>query len=442
MEIILDEWQKEVEEAEGDILLCTGRRVGKTYIMAKKAIDLMVSKPKTPIVIVSLTEDQAMIIHFMALHYLEEKYPGKYDKRNTTLKRLTVKNGSTMITRPVGDTGDAARGFEGGVLIVDEASRMPKLFWLAAKPILLTTNGHIWMCSTPFGKKGYFWEKFNESYNLKKPDARFKVFYKSSEDVMTNRPISRSWTKKQREGAVRILEEDKRDMTELEYGQEYLGLFLEDVNRLFSDEWIKKVCIMEKPDVINRKCRHYMGVDIARLGKDEGTFEILRKINKDKFEHVENLITKKKLTTETEEKIIELEKIYSFKEIGIDAGAGTLGVSVLDHLLNNHFTKKKVTAVNNRTLVQDRDDKSRIHLLKVDLYNNLKAMGERGEIKLLNEDIVKASLASIQYDYLVKEKQKTRLVIFGSYSHIAEGLIRAAWCAAKDKSLNIWVDYI
>ena len=438
MEIILDDWQKEVEEAEGDILLCTGRRVGKTYIMAKKAIDLMVSKPKTPIVIVSLTEEQAMIIHFMALHYLEEKYPGKYDKRNTTIKRLTVKNGSTMITRPVGDTGDAARGFEGGVLIVDEASRMPKLFWLAAKPILLTTNGHIWMCSTPFGKKGYFWEKFNESYNLKKPDARFKVFYKSSEDVMTNRPISRSWTKKQREGAIRILEEDKRDMTELEYGQEYLGLFLEDVNRLFDDEWIKKVCILERKG-INTNYSHYLGVDIARLGKDEGTFEIIRKINRDKFEHVESIITKKKLTTETEQKIIELQKLWNFKEIDIDAGAGTLGVSVLDHLLQNSITKRKVVGVNNRTLVQDEEDKSKIHLLKIDLYNNLKAMGERGEIKLLKDDKVKASLASIQYDYLVKEKQKTRLVIFGGYSHVTEGLIRGAWAASKDKRLNIWV---
>ncbi|MFH1645974.1 MAG: hypothetical protein ABIB11_06090, partial [Candidatus Omnitrophota bacterium] len=279
---------------------------------------------------------------------------------------------------------------------------------------------------------------FNESYNLKKPDARFKVFYKSSEDVMTNRPISRSWTKKQREGAIRILEEDKRDMTELEYGQEYLGLFLEDVNRLFDDEWIKKVCILERKG-INTNYSHYLGVDIARLGKDEGTFEIIRKINRDKFEHVESIITKKKLTTETEQNIIELQKLWNFKEIDIDAGAGTLGVSVLDHLLQNSITKRKVVGVNNRTLVQDEEDKSKIHLLKIDLYNNLKAMGERGEIKLLKDDKVKASLASIQYDYLVKEKQKTRLVIFGSYSHIAEGLIRAAWAASKDKRLNIWV---
>ncbi len=80
-----------------------------------------------------------------------------------------------MIIRPVGNTGDGARGFEGGVLIVDEAARMPKLFWIAAKPILLTTNGKLWLGSTPFGKDGYFWERYNEAVNIKSPDARFKV---------------------------------------------------------------------------------------------------------------------------------------------------------------------------------------------------------------------------------------------------------------------------
>ena len=33
---------------------------------------------------------------------------------------------------------------------------MPESVFTASKPTLLTTGGKIWMCSTPFGKTGYF----------------------------------------------------------------------------------------------------------------------------------------------------------------------------------------------------------------------------------------------------------------------------------------------
>ena len=58
---------------------------------------------------------------------------------------------------------------------------------------------------------------------------------------------------------------------------------------------------------------------------------------------------------------------------------------------------------------------------------------ETGKIKLLDDDEVKASLKSIQAEH---DKDTGKLKIWGSYSHIAEGLVRAAECY-KDKSLNI-----
>ena len=70
--LILDRWQKEVLDYDGDIGLCTGRRVGKTLTLATKAIDYMAAHPNTPIVVVSLTEEQAFIILSMALNYFLE----------------------------------------------------------------------------------------------------------------------------------------------------------------------------------------------------------------------------------------------------------------------------------------------------------------------------------------------------------------------------------
>jgi hypothetical protein len=272
----LDDWQREVLNYEGDILLCTGRRVGKTNIMAIKAVERM-RKKKTQIVIASLSEDQAKLIIMMMLGYLEKNHSNLIRKKNqfTNQSKITLKNGSTAIARPVGQTGDALRGFNGDVLILDEVSRFNELILTAATPILLTTGGEIWMCSTPFGKKGYFWEKFNEAYNQQDPDSRFKVFYKTSVEVMNERPISASWTEKQRDGALRNLEKERKEKSALVFGQEYLGLFMEDLQRFYDDETIDTALTLNIGE-ITEQGKDYLGVDLARMGGDKSTFQIVR----------------------------------------------------------------------------------------------------------------------------------------------------------------------
>lgn len=439
-QIRLDDWQKEANDYKGDLLLCTGRRVGKTWILAKKGVDRMAKCPKTQIIMVSLTEDQAKIIMAMALDYTQQKCPkmiGK-GKNKPTLRTLTFKNSSKMIVRPVGITGDAVRGFEGGVLIVDEASRMPPMFWIAAKPILLTTGGEIWMGSTPHGKQGYFWEKFDESYNKNKENARFKVIYVSTEEVIEKREICPSWTEEQRKGAFKILEEDKKDMSELEYGQEYLGLFLDDLQQFFPDEMLNKTLVLERPD-IKGKNYCYLGVDIARMGGDECAYAILQEKSERMFHQIENITKVKQRTTQTEEDILHLNRQYNPYKIGIDAGSGSLGVGIYDRLLINTETKRKVVPMNNRTISLDRDGKQTQRIFKEDMYHNLKAMMEDGEIQLLRDSKIFLSLKSVQEE--INEKTG-KTYIKGKYDHIAEALVRAAWLAKKEKIKNFNIYYI
>jgi hypothetical protein len=433
--IHLDNWQKEILEYDGDLLLCTGRRVGKTYILARKAMDYMATHRNTPVIIISLTEDQAMIIMVMALNYAKEMYPrliGRGKERPTL--RSMVLNGGKMIVRPVGNSGDGARGFEGGILIVDEAARMPKLFWISALPILLTTNGRIWISSTPFGKQGYFWERFNEAYNLKDPKARFKVFYISTEEVMKNREICFSWSEEQRAGALRILEEDKKTMSALEYGQEYLGLFTEDLQSLFSEELIERICCLKRGRATTGK--NYLGVDVAGLGEDLSTFEVICKISDDNLEQKENQVMEKAYTGQVIEKIGGLSLIYNVKKIGVDDGG--VGFGVYSGLLQNHKTKKKTIALNNASRATDSNDEKHKKILKEEMYFRLLTYMENNKIKLLDDDNIKASLKSIQWEIIQKEEDKPKTRIFGRDSHIVEGIIRAVWLATEDKTLNIW----
>jgi len=433
--ICLDEWQKEFLAYKGDKLLCTGRRVGKTYIMARGAVDRMLER-KTSVIIFSLTEEQAMLILAMAKSYVGEAFPSAVNKKHTDTnkKTLTLKNGSIMRCRPAGDTGDSGRGFEADILIVDEASRMSKFFWIAVRPIILMTAGEIWLGSTPYGKQGYFWEAFNESYNLHMPGARFKVFYTTTEKVIKERPITVNWTELRRDKALQTLEQDKRTMSRLEYGQEYQGLFLEDLMQFFTDDMIRQAQTLERPDKIDQNRTYFAGQDIARLGEDETTTEIGYLIDNEIFQ-VENIITKHAYLTETFKQNKEINRIYNINRFFIDDEG--IGIGVFDMMMDDDDLKHVTVGINNSKKVIDRDGKEK-GILKTELYYNLRTMLESGRMHLLKDENIFNSLKSVQFEYTLDAKGNPQIRIFGNYTHIAEGLIRLAQ-AIKSKDLNLSV---
>lgn len=438
MAIHLDEWQKEFLAYRGDKLLCTGRRVGKTFIMAIGAIDRMIEKPKTKVIIFSTTEEQSMLILAMAKNYLIQKNHKLFSqkKTDTNLRTITLKNGSIMKCRPAGDTGDSGRGFEADIVIVDEAARMSKFFWLAARPIILMNAGELWLASTPFGKKGYFWESFNEAENLKSEDARFKIFYKTTKQVINERKITDSWTIERRDKILRILEQDKRTMSRLEYGQEYEGLFMEDLQQFFPDELIFKCQIMERPDKIDKNKDHYLGQDIARMGQDLTTFEIGFLENDGHGDvdiiQVENLVTSKTYLSDTFRANLELDNLYDFKKMFIDDEG--IGIGVFDMMMDEDQLKRKTIGVNNSKRVIDKDGREK-GILKNDLYFQLRWLMEKRKIKLLKDDSIFQSLKSVQYEYSTDNHGIPKIKIHGNNTHIAEGLIRLGM-AIKYKDLN------
>jgi hypothetical protein len=428
--LILDNWQNEVIEAEGDILLATGRQVGKTTVLAIKAAKRMIEKP-TKILVASLTEDQAELIIQKTLDFLEENYKSsimtKRDK--PTKKIIKLKNGSIMQARAVGNTGNSLRGFTADVFIPDEASRLPSDLWAAAFPTILMTGGEVWMASTPFGRSGFFWDSFRNE------DGRWKIFRISSEDAIKERKICVSWSEKQRNSAIRNLDKAKKDMPKILYQQEYGGEFVEDLMQWFPDELIQKSQKLQRQPA-SSKGVYFLGVDIGGRGGAESTFEILDRRNRLKLIHVESIVEPYDMTTMSERQIIHLDNIWHFRKIYIDSGG--IGTGVFDHLLETPQIKRKIIAIENasRALTPDVEEHQKLkRLLKEDLYKNLRGMMERGEIEILDDPEIFQSLKSVQFE--IDTETKT-LKIFGNYTHIAEGLIRAAW-SQKDKSLNLYV---
>jgi len=414
MKLKLDTWQEEVLKTKGNLCLCSGRQVGKSTIISIKAGEYAISHVKKTILIIASVERQALLLFEKVLSYIHDNHKPfiKRGKDKPTKHTLRLTNGSVIHCLPTGLSGYGIRGYTIDQLYADEAHFIPEDVWTAVTPMLATTGGDIILLSTPHGRTGYFYRCFS--------DPSFTSFHVSSEDCDR---IPKGF-----------LNLEKERMTKLQYSQEYLGEFIDELQQFFPDKLIAKCMTMQRRSIIAKDRRYYLGVDIARMGDDESTFEIIDKIDANTYEHIESIITTKTLTTMTTREILRLNKEYEFKKIYIDDGG--IGVGVFDQLLEEDETRRKTVAINNASRALDRDDKRHKKLLKEDLYNNLLRMMEQGKLRLLDDPEIFQSLKSVQYEYTDRG-----LRIFGNYTHITEGLIRAAFCA-KDKSLKMFIDYI
>jgi len=419
----LDQWQKDVMAAEGNLCICSGRQVGKSQIIAIKTAEFIANNPKKTVLIISVTEDQAERMLTKIMIYLHDNYRNLIakGKDRPTKHKVKLTNKAEAITKAVGQYATGVRGMTVDIVVPDECAYLPEAIWSSITPMLLTTGGKMWLLSTPNAKQGYFYEAYTD------PRMGFKTFHVNSEEVAEARP------EPMRTMMREYLAREKERMTDLNYAQQYLAQFLEELGQLFSDSLIKETQVLQRIPTPSVSGEYYLGVDVARMGGDETTFEILEKI-REVFFHRENIVHTYTLTTETIDKILALDKEYNFKNIYIDDGG--LGVAVFDQLFIHDQTKRKVIAINNAARSVDKDSNRSRKILKEDLYLNLLHMMERGKIKLLKDSEVAASLKSIT---LENKKNTNDIRIYGRYSHIAEGLIRAAW-SVRNTHLNLYYE--
>lgn len=446
--MLYDAWQQEVLAAQGHILLNKGRQTGGTLTFSHKSAEYMKDNPKHQIICVSDTLDQAENIITMVLDYLEKKCPHKIDrgKKKPTKTRVWLLNGAHIISRPVGNTGDAVRSFTGNILYVDEAALMPRSFWVAALAVLFTTggktSGKIWASSTPRGKfegkknkKTYYYDAY---LNLRK---KWTVIEQTSEWVANNREVCDTWTQEQKTEAIQFLKDRKEDLSEAEYAREYLAQFTDENQQWFADALIRSRMVARRPDSVDENWFVGMGNDIARKGDDPGSYEIFR-LSGDRLIQIENQISNDQPITTTADQIIGLDDKFHINHNFID-DEGSLGKGVLDILLKEQkeWTRDtKTHGISNSKMIVDEDGKE-IGIKKTELYVKLLSLMEKGKIDLLDDESIFQSLKSVQFVYDTDSTGRRHLKIFGYDTHICEGITRACELL-KYKDLNPKVYFI
>jgi hypothetical protein len=184
--------------ARRGILNCT-RQWGKSTVCAAKAVERAHSEAGSLVVVVSPTARQSAEFVRKASGFVRRlgiRPKGDGDNEIS----LALPNGSRIVGLP--GTEATVRGFSAvSLLLVDEASRVSDDLYLAVRPMLAVSEGAMWLMSTPFGKRGFFWETWERG------GSEWERIRVRAEDCPR---ISKEF-----------LREEKRAMGERWFGQEY-----------------------------------------------------------------------------------------------------------------------------------------------------------------------------------------------------------------------------
>ena len=282
---VFDYNKKYVDCQDRFIVYPSGRQVGKTMSTAVKAIHfaffaplmLKTVKHECTIVIAAPTQNQAGIMYdrIRSLIMNNEFLKG-YVVRNTQTELwvnfLDNTGMSKIITRATGEHGTTLRGYSPHCIIADECSFIKTNILKAFLPSGMATQARVWLTSTPFSKSGYFYEACQNSKRTN-PDGLWTEFHVKSTD---NPLIQEDPT---------FIEEIKR-LTREEYVQEVEGEFLDIGNALIPNSLLRDAVNDKKP---NGQPTYYMGVDVARSGRDETVYTIVC-VDKDDHVFVEEVI--------------------------------------------------------------------------------------------------------------------------------------------------------
>jgi Terminase large subunit, T4likevirus-type, N-terminal len=154
-----DPWQARLLESQASrVLINCSRQVGKSTTVAGLSDHTILYKPGSLILLLSYSLRQSQELFRKCLEvYRALNRPVAPDAENAL--SLELEHGSRMVCLPGKEA--SIRSFSGvDLLIIDEASRVPDALYWSVRPMLAVSGGRLILLSTPFGKRGFFYEEY------------------------------------------------------------------------------------------------------------------------------------------------------------------------------------------------------------------------------------------------------------------------------------------
>lgn len=162
----MDLWQEEaLNTTQNSLWNCT-RQAGKSTTAAAKGLHMAIYSPGSLVLLVSPSIRQSSELFRKVKEHIEAmEKPPKLPEDNRLSCELD--NGSRIVSLPGEEK--TIRGYSKAALIIeDEAARVKDELNAAIRPMLAISHGQILMMSTPFGKRGHFfnaWEKGGDAWS-------------------------------------------------------------------------------------------------------------------------------------------------------------------------------------------------------------------------------------------------------------------------------------
>lgn len=221
--LTLDGWQATLlRERPRRALLCCSRQSGKTTVAVLNAIWTAIFDPGSLILIVSPSQRQSGEV-FRSLMLFYQKLESAPALVSESALRAQLSNGSRIIALPGSER--TTRGYSRTALIViDEGARVPDELIASLRPMMAICDGSLIALSTPFGKRGWFYEAWIG-------DASWHRVRVSASECPRLTP--------------EFLAEERRELGPLAYSEEYELAFNEPDESVFATHLIDRAFTSE-----------------------------------------------------------------------------------------------------------------------------------------------------------------------------------------------------
>jgi Terminase large subunit, T4likevirus-type, N-terminal len=222
-----DPWQSKLMEANPRrALLACGRQVGKSTALAAVSLwELLFGGNEAALILLvspSLRQSQELMRKVLDFY---RQLEGIDDPEALSSLKLETRSGARIIALP--GSSSTVRGYSAVTSIyVDEAAHIDRAdneegdsILNAVRPALATTNGRLWMVSSPFGRRGQFYKAWNEG-----GDEWHRVKVPTSECPR----VTKEW-----------LEQEEAEMGPMRFKGEYEAEFTDSDAPLFTSDLIE-----------------------------------------------------------------------------------------------------------------------------------------------------------------------------------------------------------
>ncbi len=158
-----DPWQDRLlRSCSSQLLLMCSRQSGKSLSAAALALKTALLEPPALILILSPTQRQSGELFRAKLLPLYRPLAHLAPTTHLTALTLELVNGSRIISLPENEEGIRCYS-DVSLLVIDEASRVCDDLYRAVRPMLAVSRGRLIALSTPFGKRGWFYEEWEST---------------------------------------------------------------------------------------------------------------------------------------------------------------------------------------------------------------------------------------------------------------------------------------